>query len=155
METNVYIVLKTTGHYEDSYTCPVKAFTSLDKACEYAEQQNAYYTELDRKYEEFGHNGEGLCNDLFERYLETVNKKLYKKVRSDNDDVTDEEWDEYDERYEELMNSKELMEEYINSSTFTDKEIEAIRVYKEWGEVQDCGVMPYFAVYGQPIKIEE
>ena len=47
---NMYVVTKTEGQYEDTYTCPFKIFSSLEKAEAFAKEQNEFYNNPQQRY---------------------------------------------------------------------------------------------------------
>lgn len=149
---NMYVVLKTEGQYEDTYTYPFKIFSSLEKAEAFAKEQNEYYDNLDKKYQEFGYNGSSIYNKLFDKYLETTNKELYDKTKNLNEEHNVN-WEDYYDLLNDFIDNKELIEEYSNICELSDKERETIEVYEQWNRIQDCGTMPYFHVNMQSLTL--
>ena len=149
---DMYVVLKTEGQYEDTYTCPFKIFSSLEKAEAFAKEQNEYYNNLDKKYQEFGYNGSSIYNKLFDKYLETTNKELYDKTKNLNEEHNVN-WEDYYDLLNDFIDNKELIEKYSNICELSDKEKETIEVYEQWNRIQDCGTMPYFHVNMQSLTL--
>ena len=163
MEKNkIYIVMKSTGQYEDSFERPYKAFTSREKANACADKLKAYYDDLMDRYNQIDFDVREKLNELFDRYLQNTNNELfiaYKKAMEEPVDRIPEvefDWNEYYNIEDDFKKNKELVNKYADICGLSDKERNAINVYQEYYEQMDGdGTLPYFYVSNQILDLEE
>jgi hypothetical protein len=163
MEKNkIYIVMESTGQYEDSIERPYKAFTSQEKADACVYKLKAYYDDLMDRYNQIDFDVQEKLNELFDRYLQNTNNELfiaYKKAMEEPVDRIPEvefDWNEYYNIEDDFKKNKELVNKYADICGLSDKERNAINVYQEYSEHMDCdGSLPYFYVSHQVLDLEE
>ena len=161
-KSKVYIVMKSTGQYEDSFESPYKAFTSQEKADVCVDKLKAYYDDLTDRYNQIDFDVQGKLNELFDRYLQNTNNEMfiaYKKAMTETVDSIPEvefDWDEYYDIEDNFKENKELVNKYADICGLSDKERKAISVYQEYSEQMDCdGSLPYFYVSNRVLSLDD
>jgi membrane-bound lytic murein transglycosylase len=160
-KSKIYIVMKSTGQYEDSFESPYKAFTSQEKADACVDKLKTYYDDLMDRYNQIDFDVQEKLDDLFDRYLQNTNNELfvaYKKAMSETVDAISEgefDWDLYYDIEDDFKKNKELVNKYADICGLSDKERNAINVYHEYSEQADCdGSLPYFYVSSHVLDLE-
>ena len=161
-KSKIYIVMESTGQYEDRFESPYKAFTSKEKADACVDKLKAYYDDLMDRYNQIDFDVQEKLNDLFDRYLQNTNNEMfvaYKKAMSETVDTISEEefdWDLYYDIENDFKENNELVNKYADICGLSDKERNAINVYHEYSEHMDFdGSLPYFYVSHQVLDLEE
>jgi hypothetical protein len=156
-KSKIYIVMKSTGQYEDSFESPYAAFTNKDKAEAFAETKNDYYHNLEEQYRAIDFDVQGKMEELFDRYLEDTNKEMfeaYKDAIKPENTKNIFNWDIYYDEQLVFYENKELFNKYLEICNVTDKEKVALEVSKEYDDASYDG-MPYFYVSGHVLDLEE
>ena len=164
----VYIVMKSTGQYEDRFESPQKAFTSKEKADAYVESKNNYFDKLQERYDEIDYDVDENIGKLFNEYLKDTDKNFYdasvesdksydayKKKNGNYDGFHDTfDWDRYYDLRSDFEENVELVNKYIDKCSLTEKEKEDFSVYREYHEQERDG-LPHFYVSHRELELIE
>ena len=162
-ERLIYIVMKSTGQYEDRFERPYKAFTDKEKAERLVKEKNDYYSDLGSRYMKIDIDVQTKLEEMFARYLQDTDKEIYeayqKAIKHEEwfEDVEDTfDWDGFYEKQNGFKEDKALVSKYIEICGLTDKERDAVLVYLEYEEnSQYHDGLPYFYVSHHVLKLEE
>jgi len=165
---NIYIVMKSTGQYEDRFDSPEKAFISKDKAEAYVKSKKDYFDKLQERYDEIDYNVDEKIGKLFNEYLKDTDKdfydasvesdKAYEKYKEENGnydgfhDTFD--WDKYYELRDNFEENTDLVKKYIDKCGLSEREKEDFSIYREYHEQERDG-LPYFYLSRHVLELEE
>lgn len=153
----IYIVMKSTGEYEDSFDAPFKAFTDKDKADAFVDEKQKYYDDLEEKYRAIDFDVQEKMRELFDRYLQDTHKNLFEAYKKAMDAEQYDEsfnWDAFYDMESDFCDNSELVNRYMDICGLSDNERNAILVNKEYRDNYEDG-MPFFYVSHHVLELED
>lgn len=142
-----YVVTYSCGQYEDSVSGPVGVFETKELAEKFCEEKENWRKNIDKlairdSYNEYDYDNDcdsEDCSDYSNLYQECENY-WWKKMFGDKseDELTDEEWESYNEKIDEEDCFKNYM---IEVKGYSPEVAEATIVYNDsdaWSEYNTC-----------------
>lgn len=158
-KSKIYIVMESTGQYEDRFERPFKAFTDKNKAEELVKKKNEYYDDLIDRYRSINFDVEEKMRTLFDRYLMDTDKEMYEAYqKADSHYNTDSEfnWNEFYDKENDFEEDNDLVKKYTEICGLTDEERDAILVYLEYEyNSHNNDGLPYYYVSRNALELEE
>lgn len=165
----IYVVIKTTGSYENRMETCVKAFEKKEQAEAFVKERNEYYDDLTERENKVGDDIENTILGLYHLYLKDVDPEYYQEylnAEDDYDSYVEEhgssfnyieifDWDIYYEKKRDFEENIELVLQYADKVGLRKDDKEDIKTHFEYEKKCDFGELPYFYVQSNPIILFE
>lgn len=151
----IWVVNRTVGEYEDTFTCADKAFTSREEADKYCKEQNDYYRGIEDRYHALDDMLlENLRDEVVLECLRREGKAEVAEHYKNCIDVTDEDSEIFFDTIDRLEQNESLLYE-IASQMMSEKDRDDLLFKNRYDIDYGYDGIPYFSVSYNPIELIE
>ena len=159
-ETDIYVVMESSGEYDTRTEIPVKSFLDEDSATSFANYLNDKQNAEEERYldvlEKFNVGSpDEIFEIIFSEYLKDTDADYYQRyTKAKNDINIDFNWDEFYGRLDDFqIGDEEEPAKYLTRCGYETDSIEDILFAKNYHDSGKSYEKPYYYVHAQPIKL--
>lgn len=159
-ETDIYVVMESSGEYDTRTEIPVKSFLDEESATSFADYLNDKQNAEEERYldalEKFNvGTPDEIFEMIFSEYLKDTDADYYQKYTEAKNDINiDFNWDKFYDRLDDFqIGDKEEPAKYLTRCGYDIDSIEDILFAKNYYDSGKSFEKPYYYVHAQPIKL--